>query len=524
MSLQPSWKVWRSLLWCAAALYLPTISIARAQAVSPVIPTFSTTSRLVYLDVTVLDRKGNPVVSGLTKDDFTITENKQRKRIFSFEAPESHTVSSNANDDSQVGEAPLTIFVLDLLNSRFEDFAYIRFEVKKYLAVQPSRLNSPAELMVLGNDSLDMVQGFTRNKADLLDALEHVPNALPYKHMNGAFWAERLGQSIDALQQIALQNKGIPGRKNIIWVGHGAPGVFTNLLGDSIAGKLDQYVHDTTNMLVDARMTLFVIYPGLRVDGGTFNMSETSAQVDLGDTDPFAGDINFGVFVNETGGRLFYNRNDIDGEIKQSQEFGSEYYTLTYQPQIGEADGKFRRVRVNVRDPNLHKEAASDPRQNMMIDIAEAVRSTVPFSALRLRVEDVVRHPDTGTLEYTVVLRSKHLVWQSVADGKSTTNLTMAAASVANDGRILASKVEAIVLSANTQNPNWLAGAVGTIPIRLRVPRTTKYVRVAVMQNGEGGRLGSVELDKMTLKTAPEAPTPEPKLILRPPNQAPDSR
>jgi hypothetical protein len=31
----------------------------------------------------------------------------------------------------------------------------------------------------------------------------------------------------------------------------------------------------------------------------------------------------------------------------------TEYYTLTYQPHDGNEDGKFRRIRVNLRDRNL---------------------------------------------------------------------------------------------------------------------------------------------------------------------------
>ena len=51
--------------------------------------TIRVTSRLVFLDVTVLDKKGHPVVKGLeAKDgDFSITDNKRPQRIFSFEAP-----------------------------------------------------------------------------------------------------------------------------------------------------------------------------------------------------------------------------------------------------------------------------------------------------------------------------------------------------------------------------------------------------------------------------------------------------
>jgi hypothetical protein len=37
-------------------------------------------------------QKGTPVVKGLTKDDFTITDNKKPQRIFSFETSEAHVV------------------------------------------------------------------------------------------------------------------------------------------------------------------------------------------------------------------------------------------------------------------------------------------------------------------------------------------------------------------------------------------------------------------------------------------------
>ena len=224
MSHQPSSKVRQFVVLAAAVLCLPAVPVAAGQAVPSQIPTFSATSRLVFLDVTVLDRKGNPVATELTKDDFTITEDKRKQRIFSFEAPQSHVAKSNPVNPMSIGETPVAIFVLDLLNSRFEDFAHIRFEVRKYLAAQPLQLNSPAALMVLGNESLEMVQGLTVEIERICWMfLKHVRNAVPYKDMSGAFWAERFGQSIDALQQIALQNKGIPGRKNVIWGGPWRP-------------------------------------------------------------------------------------------------------------------------------------------------------------------------------------------------------------------------------------------------------------------------------------------------------------
>src|ERR1700729_964535 len=54
------------------------------------VPTIRTTSSLVFLDVTVLDQKGRPVVTGLTQDDFLITEDKKPYFIFSFDGPQMH--------------------------------------------------------------------------------------------------------------------------------------------------------------------------------------------------------------------------------------------------------------------------------------------------------------------------------------------------------------------------------------------------------------------------------------------------
>ena len=493
------------------------------------LPRIKVTSALVFLDVTVVDKKGRPVVSGLTQDDFTITEDKQPQRIFSFEAPETHVMGSNAEDSNPDGKAPVTILVLDLLNSSFADFAYIRYEVKQFLMAQPPVLTSPTELMVIGNESLEMLQGYTRDRAELLYALDHLPAALPFKKTHAIFFWERFAQSIDALQQIALQNRGVPGRKNIVWVGHGGPNVYLDpvMFPEKFLDELTQYVHSTTNLLVDARMSLFVIYPGLAVRGNVMSFSAWEADVDLGDDDPFSGNVNFGVFVNETGGKLFFNRNDVDKEIQRSERMGGEYYTLTYQPQIVDPDGKFRRIRVTLRDPNLraitkagyfapNANAPIDRRQQKMIDLAEAVQSTIPFHALDVSLSDVVRYADTQTAEFTVQLNSKNLAFEPNEDGKSAATLILAAASLDNDRNVLASRTETVTVQSNTPDPRPLAPVTSSMKLVIRVPRKTQSVRV-VVEDQKGERMGAAELDSKTIAAAPAREMPVPQLIQRPP-------
>jgi hypothetical protein len=124
--------------------------------------------------------------------------------------------------------------------------------------------------------------------------------------------------------------------------------------------------------------------------------------IDLGD-DPFAGDINFGLFANETGGKLFYNSNNVDMEI--------------------------------------------NPRQQQMIKLAEAVHSTIPFDALSVSLSSMVRHPDTRTAEFTVELKSKNLTFEPSEGGKGIAQLIVAA-SLNQYGNILASRTQTVTLVA----------------------------------------------------------------------------
>ena len=179
------------------------------------------------------------------------------------------------------------------------------------------------------------------------------------------------------------------------------------------------YAHDTTNMLVDARMSLFLIDPKGVIAAqnpdyfriGELNLPGVAHLPDITEEiagDPFAGSINFGMLVHDTGGVYFHDRNDVDAEMHVAEELGSDYYTLTYQPPMGAADGKFRHIEVHLRDPNLHAMTktgyyAPEPltaadlvpqRVNPMDEISEAAQSSVVFDSLGVSIVHVVRHPD----------------------------------------------------------------------------------------------------------------------------------
>ncbi len=118
-------------LGCTAtvlALLAGQQSISQVQQAAPdTDPTLRVTRTLVFLDVTVLDKKGRPVVTGLTKDDFSITEDRKPQSIFSFEAPEAHVSNANASEENPEGKAsPSSSSIFSIQDSKTSPSSAIR--------------------------------------------------------------------------------------------------------------------------------------------------------------------------------------------------------------------------------------------------------------------------------------------------------------------------------------------------------------------------------------------------------------
>lgn len=511
------------------ACLAPHLHGQQAQSAPPNTPTFKITSNLVYLDVTVLDKKGHVVTSGLTRDDFSITEDNQPERIFSFEPPRAHsaeTAGGSAETDSGDGRAPKSIIVLDLLNSSWQQLAHTRVEMLRFLKAQPDRLASPTELMVLRNHTLQRLQGFTRSRSELLDALRHLKPELPFKRNRGEFFGDIFVQSTGALQQIAIECQGIPGRKNVYWIGPGGPPLYLSVVGNrngpKFVGLVQSDVHLTTNLLVKARITLYLIDPGLHVQRRN-NM--TSFDPIVSDLDPFAADVSFANFVNTTGGKLTFNRNFSDKILDKDLPLGSEYYTLTYQPHRVPDDGSFRVIRVAVRNLAYHvltktgyyapePEIASTVCSETQMTLSAAFTSTVPLNVVPLSLEKVVRHPDADTVTVTVLLSLDGLRWEPDASGGSRSNVIIAAASMDKGDNVLAARLEPASLISHDANPRPGKAATSALSITVPIPRKTEHVRIVAQREGDGG-IGSVDLTERELAHAPEAPSAAPNLETR---------
>src|SRR5260370_21232562 len=119
---------------------------------TPVSPTDTTTlhvaSRLVVLDVVVLDRNGK-FVSNLDRSQFTVTEDKTPQTIRNFDPPERHEMPAgsagkmlveSSADLPKIGNAPVNVLGFDEANTPFLQLAYARQMVGRYLKRMPEVL------------------------------------------------------------------------------------------------------------------------------------------------------------------------------------------------------------------------------------------------------------------------------------------------------------------------------------------------------------------------------------------------
>ena len=107
------------------------------------VSTIHVSARIALVDATVIDRKGEPVV-GLTAKDFAVYEDNKQQPIVSFEATGSHTLPTRTMNHPEAldpakpatfGQSPVTMLVLDEINTHFSDTSFAVREVYRVPAV-----------------------------------------------------------------------------------------------------------------------------------------------------------------------------------------------------------------------------------------------------------------------------------------------------------------------------------------------------------------------------------------------------
>ena len=463
-------------------------------------------SRLVVVDVVVLDKAGHPV-SDLDRSQFEITENGVVQQITAFDPPSAHSMPAgnvpivhSSADLEKIGNAPVDILVLDELNNNFSDAASARLQMLSFLRKQPEVLPVPTQLLAAGESRFQVLHDYTQSRDELFKSVEKHFASPPVQQLDSV---GLLVETLGILSQIAESSKGTPGRKNVLWVGSGYPMVNTMLLPISSEAILQDAIRRVTDRMLDARVMLTLIDPkGVQeVDQGGENfatMDDMSAGI-APITGPFTGTLDFATFAKATGGRIIANRNDVDVQIGQSADSSQIYYTLAYSPTAGKAGddnpAAYRKIRINLKDRSLKaiardgyfaEEEAIDPPPTtsqplpavMKFDLLSAAKTRLHYNGITVRAEKT-------TSGYTLSIARGQLKWVEQPAGSKVAEMTVIIAFYNERDKLLQSR--AIELK-QTMNPP--PGARISPEVKLALPfmspQGMERVRFVVRDAGSG--------------------------------------
>jgi VWFA-related protein len=365
-------------------------------------------SRLVVVDVVARDGKGVPVTD-LKQEDFTVLEDgkEQKLRIFSFQHPDDSVATAPpqapANAMNVVDNLPhvqagraLNVILLDALNTSRLNQLSMREAMIKFLETLPA--NEPIAVYLL-SDRLRLLQDFTTDPALLKDVvrsfrgkssplltistdgspiapvLPGVAQSLP-PQMAAQIRAfqdqttvdttdQRVQATLVALNMLSRTLSGYPGRKNLIWLSETFPFdvMLANVSGRASLNSRNYSpeIARTGNMLSDSQVAIYPLDARGLAGSGIFNVANEvnqngatlrgsmGSQMDRESDDRMASHGTMNDLADRTGGRAFYNRNDLDGAVRDSITDGSTYYTLGYYPENKDWNGGFRNIQVKLR-------------------------------------------------------------------------------------------------------------------------------------------------------------------------------
>jgi VWFA-related protein len=217
--------------------------------------TIRANTRLVMVDVVVMDKAGQPV-TGLKPEDFTVEENGKKQKVSIFvppgasnrtPAPQPPGILSNRPEDIVPSGVPM-VLLLDAANSSFSNQAYARTQMLKYVADHAQ--GRPMAILTL-SDRLRVLQEFTSDPQALLAAIKNYTPESPILQRASAptsdvgvvtgpnggvifdpsqgvrdFVNIQIGYNLerrtlitlDAMRSLVWMLGGLPGRKNVVWL------------------------------------------------------------------------------------------------------------------------------------------------------------------------------------------------------------------------------------------------------------------------------------------------------------------
>ncbi len=523
-------------------------------------PTIQVTTRLVSVDVVVQDASGR-IVTGLTAKDFVVRENGREQRLAAFTdqtgaptasaaevaATRRHYQFSNVPEAARAGAVTLVLF--DRLNTPTQEQPFARQELLRFFDRLPA--GTRCGLFVLGS-SVRMVQNVTANKADLVAAVGRLStepanlvrgegdremaadqtvreqsamgrSAAPGSHaslqegLNS--YQERAGATAEALAELTQATAGYPGRKNLLWVAGSFPVGIGPSLQSETARSLPRTlelpgVRDNTVAMAGSEIAIYPV--STRGIASTSVGAEVSgeAEVDLSGRSAvrtiegqvsrqFDLQVSMEHLASLTGGRAFYNTNDLAAALEHSVDEGGHYYRLDYSPENKKWDGAFRHLAVSVRGhgyhlayrqgyfatADAHPEAAGGPVLSTMVR-----QGVLPMSGILLRANLSRPHAPGGETTVDLVIDPASVTFLEGADGLRHAKLLVLLTAV-REGAGAAPAEKKAVLNIGLEPADYQLVLASGIPVRQTISGVAAGAMLRLgVRDLETGQTGTLRL------------------------------
>ena len=439
----------------------------------PSSPIFGTGTTAVVVDVVVRDRAGNTVID-LRNEDFELLEDAAPQRIVSFESPRGASAVRGApgnpaplpTPSKPIGTPRLVALVFEELGPEARAAAHKAARV--YLEEQKGADEFVGVFVI--DRALQTLVPYTRDLAALERAVRSAvmrpgcplefegdvasaaggsacSDGLPTRQRANAT-LQALATAIDALHLV-------PGRKSVLLFSEGIPlesesdvmDRFNAVIGRANRSGVSFYTVDAAGLRAQnpsarARRLLRQFTaedPGSSVPADAVMFSE-----------PY---VALSRLANETGGAFLDNTNELERAARRMGEDLRAFYLLGYVPTNAALDGRYRRIDVRVKRPDVTVQARAGylalPLRRTLAphDVAPLLTLEQGSRPRDFRFDADV---DTSRSPAQVRARVEHRVLRYVDDTESTTcqaRLTILARAVAKDGRTLWLSSDAFDLS-----------------------------------------------------------------------------
>lgn len=322
---------------------------------------FRVDTELVTAEVTVLDKKGNPV-RNLKEADFQLFEDGRQQEIASFaevtEDPHQPLPTSLADiDDGGSNQGKVVLILFDDSNIAASDLKITRDSAEKFVKdhMKPQDLFAVATYGL----SLRILQSFTPDTSKIVEAIRRPAQGAPGMRGGGSGIPGTQASDIQAtsllrsLSLLSASVEPVKSRKTVL-IYSGDFAVKTNIQREYMKTLESARRADLVYYTVDTKGLSGATGGGPLIDNATGETTGSASSRTNPNTVGFgsllnqsAGDV-LRSLANETGGFAIFDTSEFSDRLDRvDQEIGN-YYVLGFQSNNPRLDGKFRKLEIKT--------------------------------------------------------------------------------------------------------------------------------------------------------------------------------